>query len=80
MSFAIQLRGLRVLRGMSQQDLAEATGIPANLISHMETGKVIPAGDWEVRIKLALQWPTDEAFAAIGSNGIAQPAPQPVTS
>jgi transcriptional regulator with XRE-family HTH domain len=82
MTFASQMRTLRILRGLTQPDLEKATGVPVNIISCIETGKVLPINDWEARIKEALSWPADDsAFAALGAtNGTTQPAPQPATS
>lgn len=74
MNFATQLRTLRMLRGLSQVDLEKLTGIPNNVISHMETGKVVPVGDWEAKIKLAVGWPEDEAAFAFLAGIAQQPA------
>lgn len=59
MTFAQRLKVIRVWRGLTQVELAEKCGIPANYISNMETGKVVPVGDWEKALKGALGW-TDE--------------------
>ena len=56
MTFAEKLRTLRTLRGLKQQELADLTGIPTNYLSLMESGKVIPAGEWDTRIREALGW------------------------
>lgn len=65
MAFAQQLRTLRGLRGLTQDELATKTGIHGAYLSIMETGKVIPIGDWETKIKQALDWPDDSVFAAL---------------
>ena len=66
MTFSQQLKTLRTLRGLTQEELAAKTGIPNTMLSQMETGKVVPAGEWETKIKTALDWPTDaNAFAAL---------------
>jgi transcriptional regulator with XRE-family HTH domain len=64
MTFARQMKALRLLRGVTQQELAAATGIPANYLSVIETGRVIPApgGAWDRAIRGALDWPLDELF------------------
>lgn len=56
MTIAQKIRTLRTMRGLSQQELALKAGIPSNYISHMESGKVIPAGEWDVKIRKALRW------------------------
>jgi len=63
-----QIRTLRASRGMSQAQLAEATGIPRTDISRFETGRMIPTPDEVARIKAALSWPDNaqEAFAILG--------------
>ncbi len=68
MTFSDRMRNLRNMRGLKQEDVARATGIPVNYISSMETGKVIPAGEWETAIRNALGWTPEvdtqlEAFA-----------------
>jgi len=47
---------LRQARGLTQEQLAEKTGIPNTYLSLMETGKVVPAGEWDIRIREALGW------------------------
>lgn len=68
MPFSVQMRTLRMLRGLSQSELEALTGVPASIISHMETGKVqpVPGSEWESQIKDALGWPADDsAFAML---------------
>lgn len=69
MTFAIQMRALRILREMSQQELATRSGIPINYLSMIETAKLMPGADYEARIRAALAWPTnaDEAFRILAS-------------
>jgi transcriptional regulator with XRE-family HTH domain len=57
MDLCTQIRLIRVLRGLSQLELAERTGIPNTYISLLEQGKMLPSADWERRIKSALDWP-----------------------
>lgn len=56
MTLSKRLRTVRQMRGLSQEDLAKLTGIPNTYISLMETGKVIPAGEWNNTIRAALNW------------------------
>lgn len=64
MSYASQLKMMRQARGLTQEQLAEKAGIPNNYLSLMETGKVVPAGEWDARIRAALGW-TPEAEASL---------------
>lgn len=67
MDFATQLRVMRLVRGLSQVDLSERTGIASSYISFIETGKMIPTPEMETAIKSALRWPAnaDQAFAIL---------------
>lgn len=64
MTYASQLKMLRQARGLTQEQLAEKAGIPNTYLSLMETGKVAPLGDWDVRIRTALGW-TPEMEASL---------------
>lgn len=59
MTYAAQLKTMRQARGLTQEELAAKTGIPNTYISVMETGKIIPAGEWEAKLREALQWTPD---------------------
>lgn len=61
MTFARQMKALRLLRGITQEQLSRATRIPVNYLSVIETGRVIPApeGPWDRAIRKALNWPAD---------------------
>ncbi len=56
MTLSQRLKTLRTMRGLTQEDLASKTCIPNNYISLMESGKVTPAGEWDERIRAALNW------------------------
>lgn len=56
MTYASQLKMMRQARGLTQEQLAEKTGIPNTYLSLMETGKVIPADEWDTRLREALAW------------------------
>ena len=56
MTYANQLRMMRQARGLTQEQLAEKCGIPNTYLSLMETGKVIPAGEWDAKLREALDW------------------------
>ncbi len=74
MDFATKLRLMRIARGWTQQELGDRCGIPNNLISQMETGKLIPAGDWEISIKGTLGWPLDEGIFTVLATSAQVPA------
>ena len=75
MTFASQLRMMRQARGLTQEQLAEKSGIQNTYLSLMETGKVIPAGEWDTRLREALGW-TPEADASLAqlAGGTTEPA------
>jgi transcriptional regulator with XRE-family HTH domain len=76
LDFATKLRTMRQIRNMSQVELAELSGVPNSRISDMESHKVVPVGEWETRLKAALNWPTDEsAFEALLSAVSGQDTP-----
>jgi transcriptional regulator with XRE-family HTH domain len=56
MTIAQRLKTLRTMRNLTQEELAALSGIPNTYISLIETGKVIPAGEWDARLRLALNW------------------------
>lgn len=60
MDYATKFRIVRNARGLKQTELADMTGIPNTYISLIETGKMIPSGDWETKLKAALDWPADD--------------------
>ena len=66
---------MRAARGMSQRDLAEATGIPGIYLSNFETGTTLPTPDKEAQIKEALDWPED--FLAETAFGILELGTKP---
>ncbi|MEM7482569.1 MAG: helix-turn-helix transcriptional regulator [Acidobacteriota bacterium] len=55
----LALKILRISRGMSQKDLAEASGIRNNAISKYESGKAIPRLDTLMRLTGGLSLPLD---------------------
>lgn len=59
MTLSQRLSLLRKMRNLTQEELASKTGIPNSYISRMETGKIIPAGEWEDRLRTALNWTPD---------------------
>ena len=65
MTFAYRLKILRIMRGVTQQQLAKTVDIPVGMLSYIETGKILPTSDWENRIKMALDWPEDTVFASL---------------
>lgn len=57
-----RLRAARVLRGMTQMQLAEQVGKKEIEISRYETGRARPDQDTRMRIADVLQKPTYEIF------------------
>jgi len=57
-----RLKAARVLRGLTQRQLADSLGKPENEISRIETGRSIPDPETKRRIAEVLQKPTFELF------------------
>lgn len=57
-----RLKAARVLKGMTQLQLAEKVGTREIEISRIETGRANPDGETKQRIADALQKPTFELF------------------
>ena len=57
-----RLAAARVLKGITQRQLAEFVGTREIEISRIETGRVSPDADMKRRIALILQKPTFELF------------------
>jgi transcriptional regulator with XRE-family HTH domain len=77
MTYASQLKMMRQARGLTQEQLAEKSGIPNTYLSLMETGKVIPSGEWETRLRDALGW-TPEADVSLAQLAGRTPEPAEV--
>jgi transcriptional regulator with XRE-family HTH domain len=63
MDVGTQIRIMRAARGISQQELASASGVPSYTLSLVETGKVVPTPEMESAIKRALRWPAEAEVA-----------------
>ena len=59
MDFGTKVRVMRVVRNMTQRDLAQVSGVENTDLSRVETGKMLPSPEMERRIRLALRWPMD---------------------
>ena len=57
-----RMKAARVLKGVTQRQLAELVGTREIEISRIETGRVIPEAAMKQRIALILQKPTFELF------------------
>ena len=55
-------RSYRALRGLSQQDVAEALGEPQHYVSFLETGKALPPPKIARKICRLLEAPMEELF------------------
>lgn len=63
MNIGTQIRVMRAARGISQQELASASGVPSYTLSLIETGKALPTPEMEAAIKRALRWPAEAEVA-----------------
>ena len=68
MDFAQNLRTMRTIRKLTQEQLADKAMTSQAFISHLETGKMLPTPDLEARLRKALDWGEleDRAFEIIG--------------
>lgn len=60
LQYAQQIKTVRLNKGMSQVDLAEAANVGRGTIINIETGKTIPQGEVLVRVMRALDMVADE--------------------
>jgi transcriptional regulator with XRE-family HTH domain len=68
------IKAMRALRGMRQQDLANAMGVHQSLISHIETGYWSPSDEYLARIAQAMGVSITDIKALKGDrNGSASP-------
>jgi len=67
MSFGEDLKTMRTIRKLTQEQLADKAMTSQAFISHIESGKLLPSPDLEKRLRKALQWGEmeDEAFAIL---------------
>ena len=56
MDYAQKVRVLRAVRGLSQIDLGEITGMANFDLSKIETGKMLPSESGDRAIRLGLGW------------------------
>lgn len=63
MEFAKAVRVMRLVRNVTQQDLADAGGVNRSVIWQVESGAMLPGPEVEVAIKAALRWPVDAEVA-----------------
>jgi len=63
MDFGTQLRVMRAVRHMKQNDLAKAAGVPTAYISYLESGRMIPTPEQARSLKRALGWPSNAEVA-----------------
>ena len=67
MDFAHNLKTMRIMRELTQAELANKAMTSQAFISHIESGKLLPSPDLETRLRKALGWSDleDEAFAIL---------------
>lgn len=73
MDFAERLRVMRAWRGMSQERLAESSGVSRVYISYLESGRATPTANDEAALRAALGW--DETVDAALEALAGEPAP-----
>ena len=56
MDFAQNLKTLRIVRKLTQAELADKAMTSQAFISHIESGKLRPTPDLEKRLRKALDW------------------------
>ncbi len=56
------LRIIREKKGLSQLALSRISGVPGNVISNLELGKVYPYPGWRKKLSQALELPEEEVF------------------
>lgn len=61
----LQLKRVRLARGLSLVKLCILTGIDPGNLSRLETGKIYPYPGWRKRIAAALQMPEEELFREV---------------
>ena len=73
MDIGTQIRVMRVVRGISQGNLARLAGIAGRDLSQIETGKMLPTPETERCIKAPLRWPAqaEAAYAILEREGAA---------
>ena len=69
MKLSDKIIGLRKANGMSQEDLAEKTGLSANYIGMVERGEKTPSLETLIRIINALQVSADVILSDVLENG-----------
>ena len=67
-NFAKNLKTMRVIRGLTQAQLADKAFTSQAFVSHLETGKMLATPELELRLREALNWTEleDEAFKILG--------------
>lgn len=63
-SLAANLRRLREARGLTQQELSEASGVPRPTLAHLESGSANPTLSVLARVAATLSVPMEELVAA----------------
>lgn len=75
--FGARLIALRKARGMTQVQLAQATGLSQRMVSYYEADADVPAGDLVLNFANALHTTTDELLGAKPASVVDSPMTDP---
>ena len=57
MDYGTKVRVMRAVRGLSQTDLADVSGVASYHLSLIESGKFLPGEEAARQIRISLGWP-----------------------
>ncbi len=69
MTYGQKLRIIRAMYGLTQEELAQLTGIPREVVSGLENDHITPSDYYRRRIEAGLGWPkfAEQAFSLLES-------------
>jgi len=69
MTYGQKLRIIRAMHGLTQDEVAQLTGIPREVISGLENDHIAPSEHYRRKIESGLGWPTfaEQAFSLLAS-------------
>lgn len=78
MDYGTRLKILRVIRGVHQEDVEKAAGLPRTRLSYIESGLMLPSPRMDLAVRQALGW-TAEVDAALDALERAASVPEPAS-